>query len=58
MASRSALHGPLLNWLNALGETPYGCQTPDGNPLTELNWASAGQMSRRFEIAVWDAIGY
>ncbi len=42
---------PMLNWLNSLGEGPYNHQTPDGYPLTELNWASAGQMSRRFEIA-------
>jgi uncharacterized protein (DUF1800 family) len=42
---------PLLNWLNALGEPPYGRQTPDGYPLSELNWASPGQVSRRFEIA-------
>ena len=42
---------PVLNWLNGLGEAPYGRQTPDGYPLTELGWASAGQMSRRFEIA-------
>jgi uncharacterized protein (DUF1800 family) len=37
---------PMLNWLNGLGEAPYGHQTPDGYPLTELNWASSGQMSR------------
>jgi uncharacterized protein (DUF1800 family) len=42
---------PMLNWLNSLGEGPYGRQTPDGYPLTELGWASSGQMSRRFEIA-------
>jgi uncharacterized protein (DUF1800 family) len=42
---------PMLNWLNALGEAPFGRQTPDGYPLTEINWASSGQMSRRFEIA-------
>jgi uncharacterized protein (DUF1800 family) len=42
---------PLLNWLNGLGEPPYGRQTPDGYPLTELAWASSGQISRRFEIA-------
>jgi uncharacterized protein (DUF1800 family) len=42
---------PLLSWLNGLGEAPFGRQTPDGYPLTELNWASSGQMSRRFEIA-------
>jgi uncharacterized protein (DUF1800 family) len=42
---------PLLNWLNSLGEPPYGRQTPDGYPLTQASWASSGQMSRRFEIA-------
>ena len=42
---------PVLNWLSGLGEAPYGRQTPDGYPLTELGWASSGQMSRRFEIA-------
>jgi uncharacterized protein (DUF1800 family) len=42
---------PLLNWLNALGEGPYNRATPDGYPLGELNWASPGQISRRFEIA-------
>lgn len=42
---------PMLNWLNGLGEMPFGRQTPDGYPLTELGWASSGQMSRRFEIA-------
>ena len=48
---------PMLNWLNGLGEGPYGHQTPDGYPLTELNWASSGQMSRRFEIARADRLG-
>ena len=42
---------PLLNWLNGLGEAPFARPTPDGYPLTELGWASSGQMSRRFEIA-------
>ncbi|MDB6084169.1 MAG: hypothetical protein JWN43_2050 [Gammaproteobacteria bacterium] len=42
---------PMLNWLSGLGEAPFGRQTPDGYPLTEINWASSGQMSRRFEIA-------
>jgi uncharacterized protein (DUF1800 family) len=42
---------PMLNWLNSLGEAPFGRQTPDGYPLTENSWASPGQMSRRFEIA-------
>jgi uncharacterized protein (DUF1800 family) len=42
---------PMLNWLNALGEGPYNRATPDGYALGELNWASPGQISRRFEIA-------
>ena len=42
---------PLLEWLNALGEAPFGRQAPDGYPLTAANWESPGQMSRRFEIA-------
>jgi uncharacterized protein (DUF1800 family) len=42
---------PMLNWLNGLGEAPFGRQTPDGYPLTEPGWASSGQISRRFEIA-------
>ena len=42
---------PMLNWLNGLGEAPFGRPTPDGYSMTELSWASSGQMSRRFEIA-------
>jgi uncharacterized protein (DUF1800 family) len=42
---------PILNWLNGLGEPLFGRQTPDGYPLTQLGWASSGQLSRRFEIA-------
>jgi uncharacterized protein (DUF1800 family) len=42
---------PILDWLNALGEAPYGHQTPDGYPLAGSPWQSPGQMSRRFEIA-------
>ena len=42
---------PIINWLHGLGEASYGHQTPDGYALTEVNWASSGQLSRRFEIA-------
>jgi uncharacterized protein (DUF1800 family) len=42
---------PLLQWLNGLGEAPFGRATPDGYPLVESAWSSSGQMSRRFEIA-------
>ena len=43
--------GPILNWLNRMGEPLYGRQTPDGYPLVESAWASPGQMAVRFEIA-------
>ncbi len=43
--------GPILNWLNRMGEPLYGRQTPDGYPLNEAAWASPGQMATRFEIA-------
>jgi uncharacterized protein (DUF1800 family) len=42
---------PVNNWLNTLGEPLYGHPTPDGYGLRERDWASSGQMSRRFEIA-------
>ena len=43
--------GPMLNWLNRMGEPLYGRQTPDGYSLIESAWASPGQMTTRFEIA-------
>ena len=43
--------GPVINWLNRMGEPLYGHQTPDGYSLTQANWASPGQMNTRFEIA-------
>jgi uncharacterized protein (DUF1800 family) len=42
---------PLVNWLRALGEVPYGHQTPDGYALTQAGWSSPGQLTRRFDIA-------
>jgi uncharacterized protein (DUF1800 family) len=43
--------GPVLNWLNRMGQPLYGRHTPDGYPMTEAAWASPGQMTTRFEIA-------
>ena len=43
--------GPIMNWLNRMGETLYGRQTPDGYPINDTAWASPGQMATRFEIA-------
>jgi uncharacterized protein (DUF1800 family) len=42
---------PLLNWINRMGEPLYGHETPDGYAMTQAAWASAGQMTTRFEIA-------
>lgn len=46
-----ANYRPVAGWLGALGQPLYGHQTPDGYGFTEKDWASAGQMSQRFEIA-------
>jgi len=43
--------GPMLGWLNRLGEGLYNRQTPDGYPMDEAAWAGPGQMNTRFEIA-------
>jgi uncharacterized protein (DUF1800 family) len=43
--------GPMLFWLNRMGEPLYGRQTPDGYPMNSAAWASAGQLATRFEIA-------
>lgn len=43
--------GPMLGWLNRMGQPLFGRQTPDGYPLSEVAWASPGQMTTRFEIA-------
>lgn len=42
---------PMIGWINRMGETLYAHETPDGYPLTQDAWASAGQMTTRFEIA-------
>jgi uncharacterized protein (DUF1800 family) len=42
---------PMLNWLNQLGQFPYGRITPDGYSMQESAWASPAQMTQRFDIA-------
>jgi hypothetical protein len=42
---------PVNSWLNSLGEPLYGRLTPDGYGMRQRDWASSGQMSKRFEIA-------
>jgi uncharacterized protein (DUF1800 family) len=43
--------GPMINWLNRMGQPVYGRQTPDGYPMNAAAWNSPGQMTMRFEIA-------
>lgn len=43
--------GPILNWLNTLGQQYGGRQTPDGYALVESAWASPGQLTNRFDVA-------
>jgi len=42
---------PLVNWINQLGQAPFGRITPDGWPVGDSQWASSGQIAKRFEIA-------
>ena len=42
---------PAIGWLNQLSQPLYCRVTPDGYPLTESAWASAGQMIKHFMIA-------
>lgn len=43
--------GPMLNWINRMGEPLYGHATPDGYALQSASWASPGQLTTRFEVA-------
>ncbi|MEI7785083.1 MAG: DUF1800 domain-containing protein [Betaproteobacteria bacterium] len=43
--------GPMLNWINRMGQALYGRQTPDGYPLVASGWDSGGQLATRFDIA-------
>jgi uncharacterized protein (DUF1800 family) len=42
--------GPMINWLNRMGEPLHSHETPDGFAMTQAAWASPGQMTTRFEI--------
>ncbi|MET0256081.1 MAG: DUF1800 domain-containing protein [Luteibacter sp.] len=42
---------PLVNWINQLGQAPFGRITPDGWPTADSEWSSSGQVAKRFEIA-------
>ena len=42
---------PLIAWLNRMGETPYGHETPDGYAMTAAGWSGPGEMTTRFDVA-------
>ena len=46
----------MINALFAMGQPLYGRPTPDGYPLTRTEWAAAGQLATRFEVA--RGVGY
>lgn len=39
--------GPMLNWINRMGEPLYGRATPDGYALQSTSWTSPGQLTRK-----------
>ena len=43
--------GPVLGWLNRLGEGLFSRSTPDGYPTTAAAWSGPGQLATRFEVA-------
>lgn len=43
--------GPILSWINSLGQQANGHQTPDGYSMKEMAWASPAQMTARFDVA-------
>ncbi|MCJ2015356.1 DUF1800 domain-containing protein [Methylobacterium sp. J-076] len=43
--------GPVLGWLNRLGEGLFGRTTPDGYPTDAAAWSGPGQLAARFEVA-------
>lgn len=43
--------GPVIGWLNRLGQGLFGRTTPDGYPIEAAAWTGPGQLSARFEVA-------
>ncbi|MFC6788342.1 DUF1800 domain-containing protein [Methylobacterium komagatae] len=43
--------GPVIGWLNRLGQGLFARTTPDGYALDPAAWAGPGQMMARFEVA-------
>lgn len=42
---------PLQSWINRLGQSLYGRDTPDGYPLEDTAWSGPGQLTTMFEVA-------
>lgn len=42
---------PLQGWINRLGQSLYGRDTPDGYPLEGTAWSGPGQLTAMFEVA-------
>ena len=43
--------GPLRSWIDRLGQSLYGRDTPDGYPLEDTAWSGPGQLTAMFEVA-------
>jgi uncharacterized protein (DUF1800 family) len=43
--------GPILSWVNRMGEGFYNHETPDGFSMSASAWNGPGQMETRFEMA-------
>jgi uncharacterized protein (DUF1800 family) len=42
---------PLQGWINRMGQSLYGRDTPDGYPLEDTAWSGPGQLTAMFEVA-------
>lgn len=42
---------PIENWLNRMGQSLYGRDTPDGYPLEDAAWIGPGQLTTMFDVA-------
>jgi uncharacterized protein (DUF1800 family) len=43
--------GPMRGWIDRLGQSLYGRDTPDGYPLEDTAWSGPGQLTAMFELA-------
>ena len=43
--------GPMRGWIDRLGQSLYGRETPDGYPLEDTAWSGPGQLTAMFELA-------